>query len=230
MSGGLDETHDAARQSWVEGAGGHADFPIQNLPLGVVSTDDGAPRGGVRIGDRVVDLAALSESGALEGEALVAAQAASGPTLNPLLALGAQPRRALRRRLSELLSDARHRAVIEPMLLDIARCRLHLPAAIGDYTDFYVGIHHATNIGLQFRPDNPLLPNYKHVPIGYHGRASSIRPSGVPVIRPRGQRKAHDVEVVLAQASRLLHYQAAISLMKYRSTSLNFPRCAKIYH
>jgi len=212
MSGGLDETHDAARQSWVEGAGGHADFPIQNLPLGVVSTDDGAPRGGVRIGDRVVDLAALSESGALEGEALVAAQAASGPTLNPLLALGAQPRRALRRRLSELLSDARHRAVIEPMLLDIARCRLHLPAAIGDYTDFYVGIHHATNIGLQFRPDNPLLPNYKHVPIGYHGRASSVRASGEPVRRPTGQTKAADADAPVFGPSHRLDYELELGV------------------
>jgi len=212
MSGDLDETHDAARQSWIEGAGRRADFPIQNLPLGMVSTGDGAPRGGVRIGDRVVDLTRLSESGVLDGDALVAARAACGPTLNPLLALGAQPRRALRRRLSALLSDPRHRALVEPMLLDIAQCRLHLPAAIGDYTDFYVGIHHATNIGLQFRPDNPLLPNYKHVPIGYHGRASSVRASGEPVRRPTGQTRAPDADGPVFGPSRRLDYELELGV------------------
>ena len=223
MSDDLDETHQPARQSWVEGASGHADFPIQNLPLGVISTGDGAPRGGVRIGDWVIDLAGLSGSGALESEALVAAQAASGPTLNPLLALGAGPRRALRRRLSELLSDGRHRALIEPMLLDVAQCRMHLPAAIGDYTDFYVGIHHATNIGLQFRPDNPLLPNYKHVPIGYHGRASSVRASGEPVRRPTGQTKAADADEPTFGPSRRLDYELELGVWVGPGNALGEP-------
>jgi len=212
MSDDLDETHQPARRSWVEGASGHADFPIQNLPLGVISTGDGAPRGGVRIGDQVVDLAKLCESGMLDGDALIAAMAASGSTLNPLLALGAAPRRALRRQLSELLSDGRHRALIEPMLLDVAQCRMHLPAAIGDYTDFYVGIHHATNIGLQFRPDNPLLPNYKHVPIGYHGRASSVRASGEQVRRPTGQTKAPDADEPTFGPSRRLDYELELGV------------------
>ena len=223
MSDDLDETHQPARRSWVEGASGHADFPIQNLPLGVISTGDGAPRGGVRIGDWVIDLAGLSESGALESEALVAAQAASGPTLNPLLALGAGPRRALRRRLSELLSDGRHRALIEPMLLDVAQCRMHLPAAIGDYTDFYVGIHHATNIGLQLRPDNPLLPNYKHVPIGYHGRASSVRASGEQVRRPTGQTKAPDADEPTFGPSRRLDYELELGVWVGPGNALGEP-------
>lgn len=191
----IDETHDGALRSWVESANGHGDFPIQNLPLGVFSRPGEAARGGVAIGDSVLDLAALAGSGLLEREALEAAGAASGDTLNPLLALGAGPRRALRRRLSALLAKgAAERPQVEPLLVPMAEATLHLPARIADYTDFYVGIHHATNIGKLFRPDNPLLPNYKHVPIGYHGRASTVRPSGAPVIRPNGQTKAPDAE------------------------------------
>ncbi|WP_454797625.1 fumarylacetoacetase [Novosphingobium lindaniclasticum] len=191
----IDETHDSALRSWVESANGHGDFPIQNLPLGVFSNGGNSARGGVAIGDLILDLAALAGSGLLEGQALEAARAASGESLNPLLALGAGPRRALRRRISALLAEgAAERAQVEPLLVPMAQTTLHLPAKIADYTDFYVGIHHATNIGKLFRPDNPLLPNYKHVPIGYHGRASTVRPSGAPVIRPNGQTKAPDAE------------------------------------
>ena len=176
------------------------------------STEDGEPRGGVRIGDRVVDLSRLCASGLLEADALVAGHAASGPALNPLLALGARPRRALRRRLSELLSEPRHQAAVEPTLVDVAQCRMHLPATIGDYTDFYVGIHHATNIGRLLRPENPLLPNYKHVPIGYHGRASSVRVSGEPVPRPSGQTKAPDADAPVVGPSRRLDYELELGV------------------
>ncbi|GJD65477.1 fumarylacetoacetase [Methylobacterium frigidaeris] len=190
---GIDHTHDSSLRSWVPGADGHPDFPIQNLPLGVFSPADGAPRAGIAIGDRILDLPALLAAGLLSGEAALAAEAAAGAALNALLALGAGPRRALRVRLSELLREgSADRDRVAPLLHAASSCTLHLPARIGDYTDFYVGIHHAENIGKQFRPDNPLLPNYKHVPIGYHGRASSIRPSGTPVRRPRGQSKAPD--------------------------------------
>ncbi|KMO44835.1 fumarylacetoacetase [Methylobacterium tarhaniae] len=190
---GLDHTHDAALRSWVPGADGHPDFPLQNLPFGVFSPRDGARRAGIAIGDQILDLPALLAAGLLSGEAAIAAEAAGGADLNPLLALGAGPRRALRARLSDLLrAGSPDRDRVAPLLHAAASCTLHLPARIGDYTDFYVGIHHAENIGKQFRPDNPLLPNYKHVPIGYHGRASSIRPSGIPVRRPCGQSKAPD--------------------------------------
>jgi fumarylacetoacetase len=124
------------------------------------------------------------------GDGQGAAEAASESTLNSLLALGAGPRRELRKQLSQLLTiGSPARSKIEALLYDTEQCDLHLPTTIGDYTDFYVGIHHANNIGKQFRPDNPLLPNYKHIPIGYHGRASSVRPSGSPVRRPNGQTK-----------------------------------------
>ena len=202
-----DETHDPARTSWVARADGHADFPVQNLPLGIFSPAGGAPRGGIAIGESILDLAALAARGLLEGEALTAAAAAAGATLNPLLALGAAPRRALRARVSALLSDPGFRPQVEPLLHAATDCTMHLPAAIGDYTDFYVGIHHALNIGRQFRPDNPLLPNYKHVPIGYHGRASSVRASGADVRRPKGQRKAPDAELPDYGPSRRLDYE-----------------------
>jgi fumarylacetoacetase len=190
MSHSIDDTHDPARRSWVTGADGHPDFPIQNLPLGVFSPHGGAPRGGVASGDSILDLGAVA--GLLSGDALTAAEAASGATLNPLLALGAEPRRALRSALSQLLSDASAEANVRPHLHAAADCVVHLPCAIGDYTDFYAGIHHATNGGKLFRPDNPLLPNYKHIPIAYHGRASSVRASGTPVRRPNGQTMPSD--------------------------------------
>ena len=204
MSVQIDETHDPSRRSWVASAQG-SDFPIQNLPLGVFSPKGGRPRGGVAIGERILDLSLAARSGLLSGEAKAAAEAAAGETLNPLLGLGASPRRALRRRLSELLTDgAPDRAEVETWLHAAADCELRLPCAIGDYTDFYAGIHHALNVGRQFRPDNPLLPNYKHVPIGYHGRASSVRVSGATVRRPNGQQKAPDAEApIFGPAKRL---------------------------
>jgi len=184
----IDETHDPALTSWVRSANGHPDFPIQNLPLGVFSPPHGAPRGGVAIGDMILDLSLAAASGLLRA-AQEAAEAGAGPTQNPLLGLPANQRRALRRQLSALLAaSAPNQAEVRSWLHLAADCALHLPAQIGDYTDFYAGIHHALNVGRQFRPDNPLLPNYKHVPIGYHGRASSVCASGAPVRRPNGQR------------------------------------------
>jgi len=186
----IDATHDPGRQSWVPGAEGHPEFPIQNLPFGIFSPPGKPPQAGVAVGDHILDLAACMILGLFEGEALRAAEATSGATLNAFLALGGGPRRALRGAVSALLSRGNRaedhaRAVLHPA----SDCTLHLPATIGDYTDFYAGIHHANAVGKQFRPENPLLPNYKYVPIGYHGRASSVRPSGVPFHRPNGQRK-----------------------------------------
>ncbi len=183
----MDATPDPGRRSWVESANFHPDFPIQNLPLGVFSPMHDKPRGGVAIGEMILDLGALAPS--LSGEARRAAEAAAGGALNPLLAMGAGPRRALRASLSDLLSDAAYRAAVERHLHRAADCAMHLPARIGDYTDFFAGIQHATNTGRLFRPENPLLPNYRHVPVAYHGRASSVVVSGTPVRRPNGQRK-----------------------------------------
>jgi len=190
MAPHLDGTHDPWLRSWVRSAAGHPDFPIQNLPLGIFRVGGGPPRAGIAVGDEVLDLEAVSAAGLLEGEPQRAAVAARGGTLNALLALGAGPRGALRSRLSSLLAEgAAHQAAVEPALRPARDCTMLMPVAVGDYTDFYVGIHHAANVGKIFRPDLPLLPNYKHVPIGYHGRASSVRVSGVPVQRPKGQLK-----------------------------------------
>ena len=185
----LDETHDPALESWVESANGHSDFPIQNLPLGVFSPGEAErPRGGVAIGDSILDLSRAAESGLLTDEAEIAAVLASRSELNACLAAPNAARRALRRELSALLArGSASRDAVAAWLRPAADCRMRLPVSIGDYTDFYAGIHHAWNVGRQFRPDNPLLPNYKHVPIGYHGRASSVRVSGESVRRPRGQ-------------------------------------------
>jgi len=185
------ETHDPSLRSWVASANAaQGDFPVQNLPFAVFRrVDSGEPwRGGVAIGDQVLDLAGALGAGVFEGDARDAATQGSGPTLNGLMALGPRGWSALRLALSRLLRDG------APQAAKLARCLVpqreaeyRVPARIGDYTDFYTSVHHATNIGRLFRPDNPLLPNYKWVPIGYHGRTSSIGISGQGFHRPRGQ-------------------------------------------
>jgi fumarylacetoacetase len=205
----IDETHDPLRQSWVGGANGHPDFPIQNLPFGVFSTGNSEPRIGVAIGDMILDLKALCRTGQLDRQWHLALGLGS---LNAWFAHGQDDSVVLRRRLSDLLSNDSNRPAVEPHLVCSANVEMHLPCRIGDYTDFYVGIHHATNVGKQFRPDNPLLPNYKYVPIGYHGRASSVRVSGEPVVRPKGQRKPPEAEVPEYGPSRRLDYELELGI------------------
>lgn len=183
---------ESTRRSWVASANGHPDFPLQNLPFGIFSHGQTPRRGGVAIGDHVLDLRAVAEAGFFDGQAREAALVAGREHLNDFFAQGAPARRALREALLELLSEgnphgARLQAAAEGLLHPMEECRMHLPARVGDYTDFYVGIHHAMNVGKLFRPDNPLLPNYKYVPIGYHGRASTLCVSGEAVRRPNGQ-------------------------------------------
>jgi fumarylacetoacetase len=205
----IDHTHDPSLQSWVASAQGHPDFPIQNLPLGVFSPLAGAPRGGIAIGDEILDLRALYEAELLDEEAQAACASCIGPTLNAFLALGEGPRQALRDAVSALLQEGSDE---RPHLLHRASdCLLYLPAHIGDYTDFYAGIHHATAVGKQFRPDNPLLPNYKYVPVGYHGRASSVTLSG-DVRRPNGQRKPAKDDVPTYGPSRNLDYELELGI------------------
>jgi fumarylacetoacetase len=178
----------AIARSWVEHANGHSDFPLQNLPLGIFSRPGEALRCGVAIGDAILDLEAVLAAGLFDGQAKAAVEATRGGALNAFFALGHGARLALRERLLVLLGEhSEHQAVLKAALYPASECQLHLPAKVGDYTDFYVGIQHATNVGKLFRPDNPLLPNYKYVPIGYHGRASTLRPSGADVRRPKGQ-------------------------------------------
>lgn len=189
----LDETHDAKRTSWVAGANQHADFPVQNLPLGVLSVRGDTPRGGIAIGDAVFDIKAACEAKLFSGDADKAARAAGASTLNELMVLGAGPRAALRKQISALLAEgtpesARAMPLAAKLLHKAADCTLHLPAKIGAFTDFFAGITHAENGGKRRGANPPLTSNYKYVPVAYHSRASTVRPSGVPVRRPNGQR------------------------------------------
>ncbi len=203
--------------SWVESAAG-SDFPIENLPLGIFSVGNRRRRACVAIGDFVLDLVAIAELLDEEWRADLAQ-----PVLNGWLARGPQTQLQLRERLQELLGDERYRDDVESELIGQTEARMHVPCLVGDYTDFYVGIHHATNVGKQFRPDNPLLPNYKYVPIGYHGRASSVRASGEPVIRPSGQRKAPDADVPEYGPSRRLDYELELGIWVGRGNELGSP-------
>ncbi|MGX7895894.1 fumarylacetoacetase [Tsuneonella sp. HG222] len=214
----LDHTHDAAASSWVEGADDHPWFPVQNLPLGIFSTGDGLPRGGMAIGRYVLDLAPIAEH--FTFIAREAAMLAGGSTLNALFAGGNAAADALRIAVFDLLTDGTSENEVAPHLIPVGECKLHLPFAIGDYTDFYTGIHHAENVGKQFRPDNPLLPNYKYVPIGYHGRASSIRPSGETFRRPSGQRKAPDADAPVYGPSQRLDYEMEMAIWASGSNEL----------
>jgi len=216
----IDETHDPALRSWAKTASGHPDFPIQNLPLGVFSISAGEPGIGVAIGDSILDLKTLSATELLDPRWRLALSLGH---LNAWFAHGPEDSSALRRRMSELLSRETYRAVVEPHLRGQERATLHLPCLIGDYTDFYVGIHHATNVGKQFRPDNPLLPNYKYVPIGYHGRASSVRASGHAVVRPKGQRKPPEAEAPEYGPSRRLDYELELGIFVGRGNALGQP-------
>lgn len=218
----LNETHDPALASWIPSANEDGtDFPIQNLPFGVVRERDGGGDGwvGVAIGDQALRVEVALEAGLLgDGDAAVAAAACGGRSLNDLMARGPRHWSALRLALSRLLregsageaavnadADLRGRLLIPQRAVEPL-----LPAVVGDYTDFYASLHHATNVGSLFRPDNPLLPNYKWVPIGYHGRASSLVPSGTPVRRPVGQLKAPDEAEPRVAPSRLLDYEVEV--------------------
>ncbi len=185
----LNETHDAALRSWVASANAEGtDFPIQNLPFGVFrrrGTQE-AFRIGVAIGDQILDMKAAVKAGVFLS---AAAEATTGDSLNAFMALGQPAWSALRLDLSRALRVGAAEEKLKACLLAQADAEYAVPARIGDYTDFYVGVHHATAIGKLFRPDNPLMPNYKWVPIGYHGRSSSVVVSGTPIRRPVGQTK-----------------------------------------
>ena len=217
--GAVNSTHDPALRSWVESANrADADFPIQNLPFGVfrraAAGDSERYRGGVAIGDQILDLGATElrslASAAAVTEALIAC---SEPTLNSFLALGREAWSALRGFLSEMLrSDSPHATRLHAALVPQADAEFTVPTRIGDYTDFYASIHHATSVGRLFRPDSPLLPNYKWVPIGYHGRASSIRVSGQEFPRPVGQIMPKGAPCPFVAATRSLDYELEVGI------------------
>ena len=204
-------------KSWCDSAE-NSDFPIENLPLGIFSVGERRRRAGVAIGDYVLDLVGIADL--LDEDWR---EDLSQPVLNGWLARGHEAQAALRARLQELLSDEKYRDEVEPELVGQTEARMHVPCFVGDYTDFYVGIHHATNVGKQFRPDNPLLPNYKYVPIGYHGRASSVRASGEPVIRPSGQRKPPEADAPEYGPSSRLDYELELGIWIGEGNELGSP-------
>ncbi len=188
----LDATHDPARRSWVASAQAPGtDFPIQNLPHGVFSTAGGPPRGGVAIGEMILDLGAALEAGLFPEAVLPAAHAAAGPRLNPLLALGPEAWRALRQGVSALLDAAGPEAAAisaraDRLLVPMAAARMHLPVAVGNFTDFMVSIDHTARLGALKDSANPLPPCFKYLPVAYNSRATSVRVSGEAVARPNG--------------------------------------------
>ncbi|MCP5266191.1 MAG: fumarylacetoacetase [Burkholderiaceae bacterium] len=212
----LNETHDASLRSWVDSANADgADFPIQNLPFGVFrrrGTNE-SWRGGVAIGDRVLDLGAAQAAGVFSGDAAAAAVQAAKPLLNEFMSMGPRYWSALRLALSRALRDgAAAQARLAACLLPQADAEFSVPARIGDYTDMYASIYHATNIGRLFRPDNPLLPNFQWVPIGYHGRASSIGVSGQQFHRPHGQIMPPGAQAPVFEPCRRLDYELEIGI------------------
>jgi len=211
----IDETHDPNLRSWVESANDpQSDFPIQNLPFGLFAPDvDEVPSIGVAIGDQVLNLSELSEYLWSENLADMIADACCWETLDLLLTFEAEERRELRRRLSKLLradNQSREREVAESCLVPLSEVVLLMPVEVGDYTDFYASVYHATNVGKLFRPDQPLLPNYKWVPIGYHGRASSLVISGTEIRRPAGQTMTDDASVPTFGPSKMLDYELEV--------------------
>jgi fumarylacetoacetase len=214
-----DASHDRSLRSWVSAANDpDSDFPIQNLPFGVFrrrGTKGGGGGGtsvGVAIGDRVLNLTACARANLLSAEAGAAARFVVDDSVNRLMAQGRDVARALRTSLVEILEEANTAASrrANEITLPLAEVELILPVRIGNYSDFYASIHHATNVGSMFRPDSPLLPNYKHVPIGYHGRASSIVVSGTPVRRPRGQTRDDPNTLPEYAPSRRLDYELEV--------------------
>lgn len=219
-----DETHAPHLTSWVEGADGHPDFPIQNLPLCVFSTDEGPARAGVAIGSKLVDIAAIADAALVDGEDARILRSAAGAPLNSFFAMSAAHRLRFRHILSQLLrADSNPSPALRAALVDAATARLHLPAEVGDYSDFFAGIHHAMTAGRMFRPDNPLLPNYKHVPIAYHGRSSSVCVSGHSVVRPVGQRAAHGASGPDYGASNRLDFELELAIWVRGGNALGTP-------
>ena len=206
----LDETHDSALTSWVESANvAGCDFPVQNLPFGMFRRKGAkaSPRPGVAIGDQILDLSAV----------------APYKSLNELAAMGRPTWKAVRKALSRALCDVKRARSLSKHLVPMKKAELFVPVAIGDYTDFYTSSFHAANIGRLFRPDNPLLPNFKWIPIGYHGRASSVVVSGSPVVRPNGQAMAPDAAAPSYGPCKRLDYEVELGFVIGPGNALGKP-------
>ena len=223
----VNETHDPSLKSWVESANmPGCDFPIQNLPFAQFKRagSDENFRGGVAIGNQIIDLARLTALSVFSGKANKAASAGAQSSLNALMAMGRETCSELRLSLSRgLRLDSAEKQQIEQCMVSQNEAEFSLPCVIGDYTDFYTSLHHATSIGKLFRPDNPLLPNYKWVPIGYHGRASSIDVSGQTFHRPIGQLKLPDENKPFLSTTKRLDHELEIGIFIGAGNKLGEP-------
>src|SRR6266550_3815679 len=226
----MNETHDPSLTSWIESANSpDTDFPIQNLPFGVFSRrGETERRVGVAIGDKIVDIGESLSANLWSGEARDVARWCDRPTLNELMQAPKDSLSKFRARLSELLSGIPgDEGAINPLppgaLVAMSEAEMRPPAEIGDYTDFYASIYHAANVGKLFRPEAPLLPNYKYVPIGYHGRASSVVLSGSDVTRPRGQTLSSGASTPTFGPSQMLDYEAEIGFFVGKGNELGNP-------
>jgi fumarylacetoacetase len=224
----LNETHDPTRRSWVEAANApDCDFPIQNLPFGVFQSPGRAPRGGVAIGDMIFDLKVALDAELFSPSAREAARAACEPTLNALMALPPRQISALRRDLSQVLrSDGPNRQRVEKMagelLVPMQQASYLRPVVIGDFTDFFTSVDHVSRVGRIVRPDSDLPPAFKHLPLAYNGRTSSIVISDTPVIRPRGQKKLGNGGVEFAP-TRSLDYELEAGIFIGAGNALGQP-------
>ncbi len=219
----MNETHDPKVKSWVTTANQPGcDFPIQNLPFGVFRKnqhDHGSI--GIAIGDQVLDVGAWSRE---LGQDFAGSELLKEPLLNSFLAAGPQAWSATRKAVFDLLRDgASQREKTARFLHSLQTVEMRMPVSIADYTDFYASVYHATNVGSMFRPDNPLLPNYKWIPIGYHGRASSIVISGTQVERPQGQRKPPADEIPSYGPCRQLDYELEVGAVIGQGNVLGEP-------
>ncbi|MBF4770385.1 fumarylacetoacetase [Nocardioides agariphilus] len=206
--------------SWVEGAAGSA-YDSDNLPYGVFVRAGEEPRVGARIGDFVLDLAPVAAAEMLDVHAVF-----GEATLNEFLRQGRPVWDSIRTWLVGLVTDEAERDLVEPHLVPLDEVELRMPFAVGDYVDFYASLHHASNVGLMFRPDQePLLPNWRHLPVGYHGRGGTVVPSGTPVIRPSGQRRG-ETGPVFGPSTRL-DIEAELGFVVGGSSTLGTPIAAE---
>ena len=214
------KANDPSLKSWLE-ISKESDFPIQNLPFGIYSTKNKTKRVGVAIGDQILDLYRLFKLGYLDSLSFCE-HCFSNEYLNRMMGHGKLEIRDLRNRISELLNAenselSQNKEAIAKVLDLQSESEMHLPIKIGDYTDFYSSEQHAFNVGSMFRdPDNALLPNWKHIPVAYHGRSSSIIPSGQDIIRPKGQQKLDDSENPIFGASKLLDFELEMGFITFQ--------------
>jgi fumarylacetoacetase len=201
-------TTEQTADSWVQGVTG-SEYDVDNLPYAVFSHAEEAPRVGVRIGDFVLDLAPVAA-----GDMLEVAHVFEAPDLTPLMGMGPPTWESVRAWVTSLLTEPSRRELVEPLLVPVSQITVHLPAAVADYVDFYCSLDHASNVGRIFRPDaEPLLPNWRHLPVGYHGRAGTVVVSGTPVHRPHGQTKPPSAEAPSYGPSRRLDIEAELGFL-----------------